>query len=429
MKSTLVLLVSFLSCVGSPVFAGLDTLLEPSSQGSKVLHVQNPEDFRVTHPQYQGISKLHPKQAPWGTNADYPKIPLIRPYTNEGGYLQVPFSAALYRAHAPAALENLHGQQLPNHTKVYSFIVQSMLDENTAVPNLHRLVPHYFVHAAAPGWFEGENYATSLKWTVVPGGKGQVTPNAIHQNAELLEDSITTHHYSPMVPIMLTSGNVMHLKGITHQHSVDLTSLVAFTDENNNNITAITYSWLLNDQNLNTFNQALENTSTLRELMTRLEPEEDFRDLLGELKRYVGFLPDAVEPQVPLQAPQSPDSEPMNVPAAVPTPVVTAPLPASPDTEPINVTASVGKRAKAQRAKVSLRRGAAVTKTMTSVRKRTTAAQTKTTVRKRAKVTKTNASVGKRTKAPKGKVLVRRRSKVTSLNLKPRAKQRKERKK
>jgi hypothetical protein len=287
MKRSLLVAISLLSSTNF----SLGMLDDPFVQDAhrKVLPVKNSEDFRSKNPIYQGISNLHPGQPPYFPGANYPKVPLIRPYYNYWNNLTVPFVASLHKAHAPSVLENIHSQQLPNHTKVYSFVVQSMQDENEGeTVKLHRVVPHYFVHPDAPAHFKGRNYVTNLKWTAAPGGKGHVTPaNANHQHMQLLPDSISTHNHA--TGVMLTSADVMHLQGLYHQHSVDLTSLVAFTDEKNNNISAITYHWLLNNEDLNVFNIAITNAKTFRELINGLEPLGNFKNLVGELKRYVDF--------------------------------------------------------------------------------------------------------------------------------------------
>lgn len=311
MKRSLLVLINLLS-FASPSFAVLDDLLIETKDFNESVKELRPKapDPRLGDPRYEGRSAIY--------GSKYPKMVMIHPYNHFIHW--TPFAAALPRAHAPKLLEDYCAQHLANYKKVYSFVVQPIQSDeaNSA------LKPHYFTHPDAPTNYAGRNYATSLRWTVVPGAQGQIEPlEGSLQTRGLLPNSVHTHG-NPEIPHsrMGVSADVMHLKGFNKIEkpiragimdkcitSTDLYSLVAFTDDQGNNIVAITYHWLLNpgfldQQQCDTipFNEAIKKATTFRGLINGLEPVNSFKNMLGELKRYVGFP----LKEVPLPVPQKP---------------------------------------------------------------------------------------------------------------------------
>ncbi len=137
------------------------------------------------------------------------------------------------------------------------------------------------------------------KVKIKPDAAGKVNQNDV----ERLEGKLTPAEQRAKENMMILSGNVMHLKGIRSTESRDAYDFVAFEEEGKKK-SAVTYRWLLTELDLELFNKVLEKAETFRDLLIGLAPLDEFKILLGELKKYIGELPREEEIPQKKQAPQ-----------------------------------------------------------------------------------------------------------------------------
>jgi hypothetical protein len=289
MKRSLLLLVGLLSSASSS-FAMLDEALVEGTAGLWTTYSYKDlpptgDDPRTTDGRFQGRSALY---NPLRKN---PKMPLIDTYNPT--VAAVPFSAALPKAYAPHEIENIYSQNIAGYQKIFSFVIQ-VFPTNDQAPLCLR--PHYLIHPSSPAlWQPGADINQAVRWTTTPGATGNVKPAGENGAGELREQAAVTHGNGAKSSMVLSPDN-MHLQGIGNRDSngkdnaVDFYSFIAFEDSATKNKTAaVTYHWLLNWNDLETFNEKMGEAKTFRQLINGLELVPSFKNMLAELKRYVDF--------------------------------------------------------------------------------------------------------------------------------------------
>jgi hypothetical protein len=289
-----------------------DKLIESEGFGGMLY-----KDLPSKNKKYIGRSNIY--------NCQYPKAPMVHFYHPDPVF--APFSAFFSEAYP-----SFDAEQTQQHKKIYSFVVQSI--GKIQVGAHYSFKPQYLIHHDSPTR-SNKAFNHKVEWTAVAGAVGQVEP--LKGSGGLLPDVVSTHPAgAPLVKVaeikdlkekervikimeekkikanlqglvnmydiegtpeldrlhpedMILSGNSLHLRGIDPQKSVDFSSLVTF-EEDGEKIAAVTYHWLLNDNDLDLFNDALREATTFRQLITALALFEPFNNILNELKKYVGLL-------------------------------------------------------------------------------------------------------------------------------------------
>ncbi|MBS0272515.1 MAG: hypothetical protein JSR85_07715 [Proteobacteria bacterium] len=202
----------------------------------------------------------------------------------------------------------------------------------------YKLLPHtsfkpqYAIFPDAPA-MGAETKRTPVEWTVVPGGEGHVIPEQGEKDELWTEKEISVHPAGlPLVnpdtiqdknekervlrimeeqriirdtsglvnmddingvpdwqrlpaEAQILSGDSMHLSGIVPTQSVDFYSLAKAQDK-----AFVTYHWTLTPRDFEKFNEKLARSTNLRELIEGLKTEASLSNMLGELKKYVGYI-------------------------------------------------------------------------------------------------------------------------------------------
>lgn len=254
----------------------------------KDLPPTDPKDYRYHDQRFYGRSGIY--------NLDYPRMSMIHSYHQEGAGpagLSVPFSACLpfEAVSVPQSLKDKM-PSLSSHPKIaFSFVVQA-IEKGSGKARFYSLKPQYQMYPGAkmlmnPDEVQGQKFSGPLQWIVIPGAEGSVLPEKKDNEEGLLADSVSVHRSGgkPFPDYMILSGDVMHLTGIDSSKSVDAYDLVIFDD-----ITAVTYRWLLADKDLETFNTALVRANTFGEIVHQCKKVGSIQKLLEELERFLGLV-------------------------------------------------------------------------------------------------------------------------------------------
>ncbi len=225
----------------------------------------------------------------------YPKIPAI--HTDYSKCLFPPFGAVFLGNEVTMPL-SLKQYLLPKDQ--FFFLNIQMHEEGGQIfflndeenESSYSLKPQYALFPDAPARSQ-DTQETTVGWTVIPGREGKIIPEKCQTNQDLWKETVSIRPRRENDNELILSGGSMRLQGVDIKKSMDCYSFI-----DADKCSLVTYHWMLTPLDSWNFSKALHVSDTLNELIYNLDHQRFLPKLLMELKKYVNYFPQHVQPKL-----------------------------------------------------------------------------------------------------------------------------------